>query len=229
MIDETDPNMMDTTQNPVDTMVVDTMVIDTTIIMNPCDSNIIYFDKDILPILIGSCAFAGCHDVATASDGVVLDSYDNVLNSDVVEPFDLSDSELYEVITESDVDKVMPPSGKLENAQISLIAAWILQGAKNLECDEENELCITGNISYSGFVKDVFDTSCNGCHSTTAAFGGVILDTYEGVKITVDTERLYGAINWNANFSPMPQGQAQLDSCKIAKIKSWIDEGAQNN
>lgn len=228
IIDDTDPNLIDTTTTSIDTMVVDTMIVDTMDIGVPCDPSIIYFNRDILPILNGSCAFSDCHDAATATDGVILDSYENVINTAEVVPFDLGDSELYEVITENDPDDVMPPSGKMDNATISLIAQWILQGAKNLECDDVEE-CNTENISYTGYVKNIFTTSCNGCHSTSAAFGGVVLDTYTGVKTQVDGGRLYGAINWNQGFSPMPQAQDQLENCKIAKIKSWIDAGAQDN
>ena len=219
-----EPNPMDTMTNPIDTMDIDT--IDNGM---PCDPDVVYFQNDILPILQGSCAFSGCHDADSASDGVILDNYENVLNTADVEPFDLSDSELYEVITANDQDQVMPPDGNLNNETISLIAQWILQGALNLECDQETSDCETENVSYSGFVAGIFDTSCNGCHSTTEAFGGVILDQYEMVKIEVDNGKLFGAINWSEGFERMPQGQDQLDSCTIVKIKSWIDEGAQNN
>ena len=224
LIDDIDPDPMDTINNPIDTM-----NIDTTDIVTPCDPDLIYFSKDILPILLGSCAISGCHDAATATEGIILDNYVNVVNTAKVKPFDLSDSELYEVITEDDPDKLMPPTGKLDNAKISLIAQWILEGAKNLECDEEIEGCDTENISYSGFVKGIFNTSCIGCHSTSAASGGVILDTYAGVKTVVNNNRLYGAINWDVGFEKMPQGQDKIDDCKISKIKSWIDDGAQNN
>ncbi len=229
IMDDMEPDLMDTMDNPIDTMVVDTMDIDTTGNGMPCDPDIVYFQNDILPILQGSCAFSGCHDAASASDGVILDNYENVINTTEVEPFNLGDSELYEVITEDDPDDVMPPTGKMDNEKISLIAQWILQGALDLVCDEETSDCEIENVTYNGFVSGIFDTSCNGCHSTTAAFGGVILDTYNGVKLQVDNERLYGAINWDAGFERMPQGQDQLDSCTIAKVKSWIDEGAQNN
>ncbi|MFT4536235.1 MAG: hypothetical protein ACJA1A_003566 [Saprospiraceae bacterium] len=227
LIVDIDPEPMDTMV--IDTMVIDTMDIDTTNMGTPCDPDIIYFTTDILPILLGSCAISGCHDAATATEDVILDNYDNVINTAKVKPFDLSDSELYEVITEDDPDKIMPPTGKLDNAKISLIAQWILEGAKNLECDEETGGCVTENISYTGFVKGILNTSCIGCHSTAAASGGVILDTYAGVKTVVNNNRLYGAINWDIGFQKMPQGQDKLDDCKISKIKSWIDDGAQNN
>lgn len=223
-MEEIDPEPMDSTINPMDTT-----IMDTTILENPCDADLVYFDRDILPILLGSCAFSGCHDVTTASDGVVLNNYDNVIKTGEVVPNDLSESELYEAITENDADKIMPPSGKIENEKISLIAKWILQGAKDLHCDEASSGCLTENVSYSGVVKDVFSTSCNGCHSSSTAFGNIILDTYTGVKTVVDAGRLYGAINWSQGFSKMPQGQDQIDSCKIANVKTWIDEGAKNN
>lgn len=223
MPDDMEPDPMDTT-----TTMLDTMGMDTTMMGNPCDPEVIYFEKDILPILKGNCAFSGCHDAASASDGVILDNYDDVISTGEVKAFDLGDSELYEVITENDPDKVMPPTGKLDNETINLIAQWILQGAQNLKCDEEGD-CETANVSYDGFVKGVFATSCNGCHSTAAAFGGVILDNYNNVLTQVNNGKLYGSINWDQGFSRMPQGQDQLDQCSIDKIKSWIDDGAPNN
>lgn len=200
--------------------------VDTMDVLIPCDPDVIYFTKDIQPILLGNCAFSGCHDATTASDDVILDTYENVINTAEVSPFNLSDSKLFEVISTNEADKVMPPTGKLDNDKINLITKWILQGAKDLTCDEE---CTPTDISYSDFIAVLFSTSCNGCHSATAASGGIILDSYVEVKSVVDAGRLYGAVNWNEGFSPMPQNQNQLDSCSIAKIKTWIDEGAQNN
>lgn len=225
--EDMEPNPIDTMM--VDTMTVDTMLVDTMSVGMECDSNLIYFERDILPILHGSCAIVGCHDVATASDGVILNNYENVMATADVDPFDPVGSKLFRVINENDPEDVMPPTGKLDNASINLITQWILQGAENLECDYEVMACNTMDISYNSYVKGVFSLSCNGCHSTAAAFGGVILDTYAGVKKVAVNNSLYGAINWEVGFERMPQGQAQLDSCTISKIKSWIDDGAQDN
>lgn len=226
--------MMDIDPDPMDTMTIDTMGMDTTGMDTtmtgiPCDPEVVYFKRDILPIFVSNCALSGCHDAATATEGIVLDNFENIVNTGEVEPFDLSDSEVYEVITEDDPDKLMPPSGKLDNAQINLIATWILQGAKDLECDEDQEPCNTEDVSYSGFVKGVLNTNCNGCHGTGVANGGIITDTYEGVKSAVNAGRFYGAINWDEGFSRMPQGLGQLDQCTLDKIKSWIDAGAEDN
>ena len=64
----------------------------------PCDSNIIYFDQQILPILLSNCAIPECHSEDSAQDGVVLVSYESVMNTAKVKAFDLNDSELFEVI-----------------------------------------------------------------------------------------------------------------------------------
>lgn len=231
--------MMDIEPDPMDTMMIDTMMVDTmgmdttgmdtTMTGIPCDPDIVYFKRDILPIFVSNCALSGCHDAATATDGVVLDNFDNIITTGKVEPFNLNDSEVYEVITEDDQDKVMPPSGKLDNAQINLIATWILQGAQDLECDEDLEPCNTENVSYSGFVQGIMSTLCNGCHGTGVASGGIITDTYAGVKSAVNAGRFFGALNWDEGFSNMPQGLDQLEQCTLDKIKSWIDAGAEDN
>ncbi|HYC87116.1 MAG TPA: c-type cytochrome domain-containing protein, partial [Chryseosolibacter sp.] len=98
-----------------------------------CDPAVVYFQSEILPLLISNCAKGGCHDAATAEDGIILDSYANVMNSDVIEAGDPSDSELYEQITEDEPDEIMPPppAEPLSSQQVAVIRSWILQGAKN--------------------------------------------------------------------------------------------------
>lgn len=117
---------------------------------HPCDPDTIYFEKDVLPILMSSCAKSGCHD-ATAQDGVRLDSYAAVMNSNVVKPGNPDDSDLYEDITEDDPDKIMPPppNAPLSSEQIAIIRKWIAQGAQNLFCDE---MCDTVNVTFSGTI-----------------------------------------------------------------------------
>src|SRR5688572_12769544 len=107
------PDPIDTTGNPIDT---------STTGGTPCDPNKVYFEMEILPLLKSNCAKSGCHDAATHEEGIILDSYQNVMNSDVIEPFDLDDSDLYEVITEDDDDKQMPPppNQRLNPDQINL-------------------------------------------------------------------------------------------------------------
>ena len=216
-----DPDPIDTTDNPIDTTSNGT----------PCDPNVVYFNMEILPILKSNCAKSGCHDAITHQEDIILDSYQNVMNSDVIEPYDLNDSDLFEVITESDSDDVMPPppNQRLNGDQISRIAAWILQGAQDLSCDENAGQCETNNVTYSGFVRPLLTTNCVGCHSGGAPSGGIALNTYDGVRAVALNGRLYGAINHSNGFQAMPRGSARLPQCTIDKVKAWIDNGAQNN
>lgn len=197
---------------------------------NPCDPDTVYFEMQILPILQSNCAMSGCHNAASAQDGVILTDYVNVMNTADVRPFDLDGSDLYEVLVETDPDKKMPPSPNipLSSDQISLIAQWINQGALNLTCDE-NAGCNTTNMSFANDIQPILTNKCVGCHSGSSPSGGISLNTYNSVNNVVASGQLYGAINWEANYSNMPKGGNQLPQCEIDKIKSWIDAGAPNN
>lgn len=218
--DPVNPDPTDTTEQPIDTM--------TGI---PCDPNLVYFEFEILPILKSNCAKSGCHDAASHQDGIVLDNYANVIASDVIDPFDLDGSDLYEVITENDPDKRMPqpPNARLTPDQISLIAQWIQQGAQNLECDPNAGVCDTLSVTYSGVIAPLLTTYCVGCHSGGAPSGNILLNTHSGVQTVAMNGRLLGAITWAPGFQQMPRGSSKLSDCHIAKIKAWIEDGAPNN
>ena len=224
------------TTSPPDTTIIDTTVIDTTIVDTtgvdttkiPCDPDVIYFEKDVLPILISNCAFSGCHDAASAEDGVILIDYENTIATADVEPFNLADSKIYEVLVHSDPSERMPPapSSSLPAAQIQIIAKWILQGAENLKCDEDAVGCDTENVSFSTFVKPLLETHCVRCHSGSAPPGGILLTNHSEVSMQ---PKLYGVIAHESGFKMMPFGENRLPQCDIDKVKSWIDAGALDN
>lgn len=231
LFDDTMVEPMDTTSNPIDTMPVDTNTIDTTNTGTPCDSDVVYFDLQVLPILQSNCAFSGCHDVASAQDGVILEDYEYVMQTAEVEPFNLNESELYEVLVETDLDDIMPPApnAPLSSNQINIVATWILQGAQDLECDPNAAGCETDNVSFSVFVKPLLQNHCQGCHSGTVPSGGIDLTTHSNVVTYANNGKLYGAISHEVGFEAMPQGATKLDDCSLDKIKSWIDAGALDN
>lgn len=197
----------------------------------PCSPDTVYFEQQILPILQSNCAMSGCHDAASAQDGVVLTDYASVMNTADVRPFNLGGSDLYEVITETDPDKMMPPppSARLSSAQVALIATWINQGAQNLSCDASAGGCDTLNMSFSNDIVPILNNKCVGCHNGPSGSGGVDLSTYNGVLGVVQSGQLFGSINWDNAYSNMPKGGSQLPSCEINQIKAWIDAGALNN
>ncbi len=202
---------------------------DTTIASN-CDPNIIYFEKDVLPIIASSCAKSGCHDVISHQEGVVLNNYTNIMNTGDIKPGDPEDSKLYEYITEDDEDKRMPPppNQRLTSAQISVIRKWIEQGAQNLTCNE-GTVCDDSNVTFSGTVAPILNKSCIGCHNPNFVSGGIILTTHGGASAVANSGRLYGAISHASGFSPMPKSGNKLNACNIKLIKKWIDNGAPNN
>lgn len=218
---DTTSNPIDTVGNPVDTIGMDTL----------CDPEKVYFALQIQPILTSNCAFSGCHDAASAQNGVILTSYEQVMQTADVRAFDLDGSDLFEVITDSDIDKRMPPSPRaaLSSEQINLIANWILQGAENLTCDPNATGCDTASVSYSMTIAPIIQNTCLGCHSGSAPSGGINMSSHSGLQAVALNGRLVGAISHDPGYTPMPQGGAQLSACTIAQISAWVEAGAPNN
>ena len=240
--DPMDPDPMDTTQvNPGDT--VNTTPIDSSglpgdssaidSMQTPCDTAIIYFDSDILPILIGNCAISGCHDAVSAQEGLVLTTYESLRSYEkAVTPFDLDKSELYEKITEDKLSDRMPPAPNeaLTQGQILKFKKWILQGAQNNSCtDQASSSCDTVTVSFANDVKPIFETYCITCHGSTNPNGGVSLNSYNGVSAVAKTGKLLGVVKWSNGFLMMPLGGSQIPDCDINTLAAWINQGLINN
>lgn len=218
--------------NPIDTLI--SIPIDTTdSLIHTCDPDTVYFEREILPMLISNCAKSGCHDEASAKDGVILTSYLTVFNTGDIKPGDPEDSELYEAITEDKPDKLMPPSPNtpLDQAQKDLIKKWIQQGAENLSCQDSSDIgnCDTLDISYSLDLVPVLDTHCIGCHKGSSPSGGIGLNSHTAVLQAANSGKLLGSISHLPGYSPMPRGADPLPACTISQFKAWIDQGALDN
>lgn len=195
--------------------------------LRPCDPDSVYFQNTILPIITSSCAYSGCHDAASSQDGIILDNYLNIINYGEIKAGDPTDSKLYEVITETRSDKIMPPppNSPLTTQQIALINKWISQGAPNNKCNE----CDSTNIQYSKQVVSILNNNCVTCHNASSANGGVKLDSYAEVKLQVDNGKLLGTMSHSNGFKPMPSSGNKISDCNIIIVKKWIDNGALNN
>jgi hypothetical protein len=192
----------------------------------PCDPDSVYFQNQILPLLASNCATAGCHDAATATEGVILDSYSNIINTADVRPSDPSGSELYEVLVETDPDKRMPPppASPLSSSQIALILKWIQQGAPNNYCDD----CDTTDVKFSSHILPMMQQYCQSCHGNSVQNGGVKLTTHNDVVSAITNRNLLENIKHLSGFKAMPPG-AKLPDCEIQKVEIWIDDGMPNN
>jgi len=101
---------------------------------DPCDANKVYFEQQVLPILVSNCAKSGCHDNASHKEGVVLTSYSSVMNTGGVRAGNAGNSKLYNLINTSNSEDRMPPppASPLTQQQKNLVYNWIQQGAQKM-------------------------------------------------------------------------------------------------
>lgn len=196
-----------------------------------CHPDTVYFENDILPLLLSNCAMSGCHDAGSAEEGVILTNYQNIIQTGGIRPGSPTESELFEKITESRLDKRMPPppTPAFSSSQIELIRKWIAQGAKNNRCDANSGACDTTNLSYANSIVPILQSNCTGCHNNNLSSGGVNFATHAQTVIAASSGHLLGAVKHQIGFVAMPQGGNRLDSCSIAKIELWIQKGLPNN
>jgi hypothetical protein len=171
---------------------------------------------------------SGCHDAITRREGVEITSYSSIMNTADVRPGQPGGSDLYEVITETDPDKIMPPppANPLTSAQRDIIRRWIEQGARNNICND----CDTSSYTYSGAISSIISNSCLGCHNNTNAgsYGaGISLEGYNNLKAQGVNGKLYPAVSHTGPY-PMPKGGTKLNECRIKQIKKWIDNNYPN-
>jgi uncharacterized membrane protein len=206
---------------------VPALTVDTTPIPGPVANNGVCFESEILPLFQSNCAKSGCHDAATHTEGLILDSYANIIRKDIV-PGKADNSKLYRVLFETGKDKMPPaPNADLTAAQKALIGKWINEGAKNTtNC---NNTCDSNQFKYGANISIIINSYCTGCHSGTAASGNIDLSTYNTVKIQAANGRLEGAVTHAAGYSAMPKNASKLSDCQITQIKKWVAAGALNN
>lgn len=195
---------------------------------DPCDPDTVYFENDILPIIVSSCAKSGCHDAQSHKEGVILTDYSKIIQTGKVRAFRPDNSELWEVIVETDPEKIMPPPGEpqLSSEQKNMIRKWIEQGALNNKC---NSGCDTANVTFSGRIQPLINKLCVNCHSGTAPQGGVSLKTYNDVRTAALNQSLLGSIQHSSGYSPMPKGGKKLSDCEIHAVEIWVKNGAPQN
>ena len=77
------------------------------------------FSTEVLPLFTTRCALSGCHNAASASGGLVLDSYTQ------------ANAKKDRINIRAVVEKSMPPTGPLAPAEAAKIKCWIDGGALN--------------------------------------------------------------------------------------------------
>ncbi len=184
------------------------------------------FQRDILPVLLSSCAIIECHDAITAKEGYKFVNYSNTLKA--VNISNPTESKLYRMITQSSSEDIMPPPpyNPLPRAQIDSILSWIQSGALNEFC---GEVCDTVSaMSFETNIWPIIVSSCKGCHSGGNPSGGITLTNYSDLAAVASSGELIGAIQSKPTFKPMPPS-GPLSACKIRQIDLWVQDGYLNN
>ena len=196
-------------------------------IEDDCDEDVVYFEEQILPILQG-CATTDCHDATTAEDGVILDSYDNIIETGDIEPGDPENSDIYEMITEDDPDDRMPPepADPLSDETIQLIYDWITQGAQDNSCPDL--ICDTVDVTFSGDIQPLVQTFCAACHSGIAPYGGIVIEDYDNISTVASDPNFIGLIDGDFALV-MPENTDGLNDCQVRMFEIWIEDGMPNN
>jgi hypothetical protein len=90
-----------------------------------CDTSGMKYSTNIQPIIQTNCLNQGCHTSGNPSGGFKFDSYDNLV---LVIP---GDKLLNALQYTAGGSKNMPPTGKMNDCDISKISAWIKRGYPN--------------------------------------------------------------------------------------------------
>ncbi|MBL7808247.1 MAG: c-type cytochrome [Saprospiraceae bacterium] len=191
----------------------------------PCNPDTVYFENQILPLLVSNCGMSGCHDPISHEDGVITTDYTHIRQK--VTPFNPNNSKLYKAIIDTDPDDRMPPlpAAPLTTEQKNLLKKWIEQGALNNACNEGYGQCDTSNVTYTNYVQALVANKCQGCHGANNPGAGIKLTNYAEVKASVESGKFYNSIIWTPGYSAMPQNSAKLSTCQLNKVKAWIDKG----
>jgi hypothetical protein len=189
-----------------------------------CNPDTVYFENAVLPIYQSNCAKAGCHDVASGAEGVVLDNYYNIYTTGGCVPGNPNKSRIYTVLNKGGEDRMpTPPYTPISSSQMSTIEKWINQGALNSRCDSVG--CDTVNVTYASVIQPLLALYCTGCHSGPNPSYSINLTTYQGIVAVANSGRLMGALRWENGFFPMPKNGNQLSTCHITQFQVWINTG----
>lgn len=126
----------------------------------------------------------------------------------------------------------------MKNLFLFAAALLLISGCTNNSVEPE---IITDDVSYSTEIQPIFTNRCNNCHGAgqsnfnSSSYQAVMASTspnYGGPQVipgNADGSPLVDKIEPNPQHgSRMPQG-GSLSQNEIAKIRAWIDQGAENN
>jgi len=110
---------------------------------------------------------------------------------------------------------------------VSILSSCYYDNAEDLY--PQSPECDTLNVTYSSTIAPIMSASCNDCHGESFANANVRTDNYDDLKTIADDGRLWGTVNHESGYSPMPKDRPKLNDCDLKKIEIWLDNGALND
>lgn len=206
----------------------DPIINDAIITSDVCQEDTVYFQNDILPLLLGTCGTTGCHDLGSYKHGVVLVDYLSVMRTGGINLGNPASSDIYHVLGGGDESMPPSPNPQWTESQKMALLTWISQGAINNECLNQ-AICDTTNVTFSANVWPTIQTNCTGCHSGANPGAGIQLTNHQTISAAAATGNLYGSVAHLSGYASMPKNAARLGECDIAGIRIWIENGTPND
>ena len=198
------------------------------LMLNPAGA-IYYADVD-KAIFKPNCV--SCHNSANASGGVTLESYVEV-NSNLSQ------------ISNAVAGGTMPPSAPLSTLEQQYLAAWIRNGAPEVESSDGSTPTPTpvatatpsgtptnANVSYAMISSQVLENKCITCHNTNGSESRLPFDNYSNLMNTGEvsagspsSSNFYTAMS-RGSMPPRSSGIPAVTSAELKLISDWITEGA---
>jgi mono/diheme cytochrome c family protein len=189
-------------------------------------------NSDGLTILKSRCF--GCHNNKTAQSKLDLTSRESALRGGERGPAIVAgkatDSLVYQFASQQ-VRPFMPPAGeRLSPEELKTVAAWIDGGAPWPAGSAESV--------FTSAIKPLLEQKCVGCHHPGAGkASGLDLTSREklleggdhGPVVALDNPEssvLVGRLRHTGSAAGMPFNQPQLPAESIAKVVTWLHEGA---
>ncbi len=187
------------------------------------------FAKKVQPLLKAKCM--GCHNPQNKQGGLDLSTPEAIrkggVNGTSFKSGHADESLLLVRVLGTDGKPKMPLGfPALSDEEVAIIRNWIAQGASTQE----------QTISFKGDILPIFKAHCSGCHGD-AGRANLHLLTQNGFEkggisghlVTPgDPQKslLVQRIKGEGGKPQMPMGFAPLTATQIAKIETWIKEGA---
>jgi hypothetical protein len=89
-----------------------------------------------------------------------------------------------------------------------------------------NNSCDTTNVTYTGTLVPILNSSCTGCHSGSNPSGSITLTSIASLQLQVSSGMLMKALTGTGVPIMPPSGS--LSACKTGLFQIWIRTGMPN-